>query len=74
MMQNSIFSLFSFLKYFQIASTDIYNGYPKLKSAFELWSDRETLQDDVTANFKFQSLACSQKRVSQTLQISVDVI
>ena len=27
----------------ETAITDIYNGYPKLKSAFKFWSDRETM-------------------------------
>ena len=46
------------------SGVDIYNDYPKLKSAFKFWDDRQTifelfytgttLQDDFTANFKFQ--------------------
>ena len=27
----------------QISSTDIENGYPKLKSAFVFWSERQTM-------------------------------
>ena len=28
----------NFLMYLQIASTDVYSGYPKLKSTLEVWS------------------------------------
>ena len=58
--------LLNILMYLQIASTCIYNGYPKLKSifgfgvankpCFESSHHRATLQDDVIANFQFQSL------------------
>ena len=35
--------LLSILMYLQIASTYIYNGYPKLKSILGFWSHRQTI-------------------------------
>ena len=32
----------NFLMYLQIASTDVYSGYPKLKSTLEVWSGIQT--------------------------------
>ena len=70
--------------YFQIPSLFIYNDYPKLKSIFGFWSQRQTmqhvlshliwaaLQDDIIANFHFQRLDSYWQRLSQSLQIFID--
>ena len=74
--------LLSILMYLQIVSTYIYNGYPKSKSFFGLWSHRQTmlwvfltgatLPDDVIVNFKFQRLGSYWQRLSLSLQIFMD--
>ena len=43
-----------------------------VKPCFELSHTGATLQNYVTANYRFQRLGCYQERVSQSFQIAVD--
>ena len=76
--------LLNILIYFSIMNTYICDGYPKLKYVFGFWSHRQrmfdlsagtTLQDDVIANFLFQSVWSYRQRLKScknSLQIFMD--
>ena len=72
-------TLVSILTYLQIASTYIYNGYPKLKCVFGFGvtdnpcfeSSHRSNKDDVFKDY-FQRLGSYWQRVSQSLQIATN--